>query len=81
MAEVKRYKQMCLERRPIFQSSMFFFGKLIPPQVDKSTGVRPEIPIDDGHPPPPPHRSCPTIVCIQRCSAREGSLIEALLFI
>jgi hypothetical protein len=54
VAEVKRYKQMCLERRPIFQSSMFFFGKLIPPQVDKSTGVRPEIPIDDGHPPPPP---------------------------
>jgi hypothetical protein len=30
-----------------------FFGKLIPPQVDKSTGVHPEIPIDDGHPPPP----------------------------
>ena len=29
-----------------------FFGKQIPLQMDKSTGVRPEIPIDDGQPPP-----------------------------
>jgi hypothetical protein len=29
----------------------FFSGKLIPMQVDKSTDVRPEIPIDDEQPP------------------------------
>jgi hypothetical protein len=30
----------------------FFLGELIPLQEDKSTGIRPEIPIDDGPPPP-----------------------------
>ena len=41
-------------RRFIFNSWIyfcFFSGKLIPMQVDKSTGVRPEIPIDDEQPP------------------------------
>ena len=39
-----------------FHSSIyfcFFSGKLIPPQVDKSTGVHPEIPFDDGQTPLP----------------------------
>jgi hypothetical protein len=43
-------------KHAIFQSSIyfcFFFGELIPPQEDKSTGIRPEIPIDVGPPPPP----------------------------
>ena len=60
---------------------LLFIGKRIPPQVEKSTGVRPEIPIDDGYPPPPPHRSCSKILCIQCCSAEEGSLTSVLLFI
>jgi hypothetical protein len=28
---------------------------------------------------PPPHRSCPTILCIQCCSAKEGSLTAAMI--
>jgi hypothetical protein len=56
-----------------------FFGKQILLQVETNPlAFVQKFPLTMAN---PPHRSCPTILCIQCCSAKKGSLTAVLLFI
>ena len=55
--------------------STFYCGKPVPPQVDNSPESS-RNPRDNGHPPPPTHRSRPAILGINGRAAKDGATGE-----